>query len=529
MYARTASRPRPRTSQVTSFPAPVAGWIANRALAIPQSPQEGPGAAVLDNYFPLSSSVKLRRGCQVHATLTETTVPVTSMFSYRNGNNRDVFAANETRIYRVTASPVSVVTGKTGGMWSTVQFATTGGVFLIGVNGADAGFIYDGTSFTAPSITFTGTSLTTADMAFVWVYKSRLWFVQKNSLNVWYMDDTDAIAGAATAFPLAGVLPMGGSMMFGQAWSLEAGAEGGLSEQCIFVSTEGEVAVYQGDDPTDAATWRKVGVYRIGRPVGPRAFFRGGGDLAIATSVGLVPLSKAVSLDVTTLTTASVSFNISDAWQTAVVERGMTDWQCTLWPEEKMALVAPPNPVGVNAPSLFVVNAETGAWCRFTNWAVRCMEVFEGFLYFGSEDGKIYLANIGGNDDGDTYTGVVVPLFDDLGSPANLKIGKMARGVSRSSVYLNARVSMTADFDKGVPAPPSASNAVVPSVWGTGIWGTSIWGGFNTSVINQGWASIGGRGYALSLVYQVTSGSIGPVDDELIRLDMTYSMAEAVT
>src|SRR3546814_7978346 len=61
-------------------------------------------------------------------------------------------------------------------------------------------------------------------------------------------------------------------------------SDSGLSEQNIFVSTEGEVAVYQGSDPGEAATWSKVGVYRIGKPLGARAHFRGGGDIAIATS-----------------------------------------------------------------------------------------------------------------------------------------------------------------------------------------------------------------------------------------------------
>src|SRR3546814_3635141 len=84
-------------------------------------------------------------------------------------------------------------------------------------------------------------------------------------------------------------------------------SDSGLSEQNIFVSTEGEVAVYQGSDPGEAATWSKVGVYRIGKPLGARAHFRGGGDIAIATSVGLVPLSKAISLDVTSLNVATVS------------------------------------------------------------------------------------------------------------------------------------------------------------------------------------------------------------------------------
>src|SRR3546814_14980166 len=31
--------------------------------------------------------------------------------------------------------------------WGTAQFATTGGVYLIGVNGSDEGFIFDGAEF----------------------------------------------------------------------------------------------------------------------------------------------------------------------------------------------------------------------------------------------------------------------------------------------------------------------------------------------------------------------------------------------
>lgn len=64
MYARRPAQiKRERTSQPKKFSAPVAGWIANRSLADPNS-IEGPGAAILDNYFPRTSTVKLRRGRQ---------------------------------------------------------------------------------------------------------------------------------------------------------------------------------------------------------------------------------------------------------------------------------------------------------------------------------------------------------------------------------------------------------------------------------------------------------------------------------
>lgn len=637
MYARRKTRPKPRKSSDHKFAAPTAGWVANRNLSDP-SLIEGPGAAILDNFFPKSSSVKLRRGKALYATLGEGDSAVGSIFSYVNGENQRIFAANDTTIYNITSvtfpydfelvddetarlvtesgdwfgasstNGFDVASGYSSGHWVTAQFATTGGVYLIGVNGTDDGFIFDGADFWPnvaggitrvevdggsglflagdtltgstssangtihrvvegtpgsyflylydvtgtfvdnetvdsssggsasvngdPELTVAGVAfpdgLSTADMSYVWVYKNRLWFAQKNSMNAWYLD-VDSIGGTATLFPFAGVFGRGGSLLFGAAWSLDAGSDVGLSEQAVFVSSEGEVAVYQGANPSSAEDWNRVGIYRIGKPLGPRAHFRGGGDLAIATSVGLVPLSKAINLDVTSLNVATVSYKIADAWSDAVTLRGMNDWQCEVWPEQKMAVISPPNLEGANEPVLFVSNTETGAWARFTNWHALCMDVFQGTLYFGSPEGKIFLANVSGADEGEAYTGKVIPLFNDMGSAAAAKIGKVGRAVTRANAITNGRVSLNVDYNEQAIAPPDATPLITNNRWATGIWGQSQWSAATPQKINQAWASISGVGYCMSLCYQVTSGSTTPLDDEVIRMDMLYETAEAVT
>ncbi len=525
MYARRVTRPKPLKSSLKSFPAPIGGWVSNRNLATPGSYDGPQAAAVLDNFFPLSSRVVMRRGREIWAELVADPV---AMFSYKNGNNESLFVATSTHIYDVTTNtPVSKVTGKTGGDWSVVQFATTGGVFLVGVNGEDAGFLYDGTTFSALSVTFDG-GLTTADMSHVWIYKSRLWFAQKDSMDAWYLA-ADAIAGATDILPLGGIFGKGGALVFGQTWSLDAGEQGGLSEQNIFVSNQGEVAIYQGSDPAVAADWRRVGVYRVGTPLGKNAFIRGGGDIAIATSVGLVPLSKAITLDVTSLNVATISYNIADAWSQAIDLRGLVGWSCEIWPEQKMAFVSPPDLIGSSAPVAFVANTETGAWCRFTNWDMVCMEVFRGQMYFGSSDGNIYTANATGLDGTMPYTGVALPLFEDLGTPGSQKIGAMGRTVIRSLAPVNELVTMLVDFDLTMPAQPDASGSGSDNLWGTGTWGTSTWGAAVPELVQQPWRSIGGIGYALSLSCQVTSGSTAPLDAEILRMDMTYTTAALVT
>lgn len=630
---------RARSSEFYSFSAPIAGWISNRALADPSGPGVPQGAAVLDNYFPRSGSVKLRRGKQRYATLMQEDRPVTALFTYKNGANERFFGANDQTIYDLTIIDIpepgalvteddelistetgdwfgwestvgaEVMSGFTGGDWSVVQFTTGGNAFLIGVNGQDTGFIYNGSVFLpwvsggvtaidyasgtsafvvgevvtggassatgtvtkvvgdaatgtlyltdvtgtfedaeaitgdgtgaaeidgAPSIAapgpdFSTSGLTSADFSFVWVYKERLWLVQKDSLNAWYADDIDSVGGDFTIFPMQGIFDTGGSLLFGQNWSLEGGSSGGLSEQNVFVSTEGEAAIYQGIDPGQAASWAKTGLYQIGKPLGKRGFFRGGGDLAICTSVGLVPLSKAISLDVTALSVATVSYNISDAWSDAVNARGFNDWSALLWPELKMALISPPNVTGGDEPVLFVVNSETGAWCRFLNWEAISMTVFRGELYIGSSAGRVYKCNVSGTDEGATYTGVVMPLFEDMGSPGSIKVGKIVRGVSRANDRVNALATMNYDFNE-VPDPaPDAAPATPANIWGEAVWGSATWGTEMPTLMNQAWQSGSGMGYTLAPVYQVTSGSLRPLDDELIRVEVTYTTSEIVT
>ncbi|MGI4744961.1 MAG: hypothetical protein ACRYGI_11380 [Janthinobacterium lividum] len=538
MYARTATRAKPRKSQIKKWPAPVAGWIANRSLSEPATDGATavpPGAAVMDNFFPRSSNVVLRRGSLTVANLP--TGDVTALFRYDDGSVDRFFASTASTIYDISDVPdptqpnagpaisgTVVSSGYTGGEWIITQFATTGGVYLVGVNGKDAGFVYDGATFTSMAgITFPN-GYTSADMVYVWAYKNRLFFARVDSMDSYYLP-VDAIAGAADVFPLSGVFTEGGELLFGASWSLQDSGNDGLSEQMVYVSSEGQVAVYQGDDPSNAATWSKVGLYRVGAPLGRQAFFRGGGDIAVATTVGLVPLSKAVTLDQAALNAGSVSYKITDAW-TDAVNHGLFGWKCLVWPEGKMAIVAPND--ANKRPIVFVTNAETGAWARFTGWTVTALAVFGGNLYFGSTDGKVIRAQVTGSDDGTPYTGVLLPLFDDLGNPASTKIVTVGRARVMANLKIEGYVTTAVEFNVDPPPQPDATASLVVSDWDYGKWGTSVWSSQKPSVINQDWQSLGSGGYSLSMWYQITSGDPIPLDAEVIGMDMLFEVTEAI-
>lgn len=552
---RTPAIPnRPRTSQLKSFAAPTGGWIRNRNLATPNMQGMAPGAEVLENFFPTASGAVLRRGSERYATLGDGDKPVTALFSYRNGNQEELYASTENAIYNVTTITsafnyllatetgdtlvtdagdnfgqlstfgLDVLTGQTGGDWVVVQFATSGGVFLRGVNGVDTPFVYNGTTWgTTPGIT----GATPEDLNYVWVYKNRLFFVEKDSLNAWYLP-VDSIAGAATKFPLGGVFTLGGRLLFGASWSLGDGASGGLSAQCVFVSTEGEVAVYQGSDPGSATDWSLVGVYRIGKPLGKQAHIRAGGDLVIATDIGFVPLSQAIQRDYAALSPSAVSFPIEDAWREAVELRSGTEWKCEVWPSKQMVVVALPT-VNEQQKEWFVANTRTGAWGDYTGWDATCLEAFKGRLFFGSANGRVVEANVTGSDEGSTFTGAYVPLFDDFRMPGSMKVAELARAIVRSGIELDALVSMQADYEIDLPAAPDATPVSSSSTWGDAVWGESVWGQAAATSTFQDWHSVGEYGYSLAPSLQITSGANVPLDAEIIRMDVTFTAGDIVT
>lgn len=599
---------RQRLSELMTFLAPTGGWVANQNLARPD-PSRPPSAFRLENWFPTATSAEFRDGSQTHATLGDTTGYVGSFLEYRNGSNERFFAAINTGIYDITTpadpevSPPPSVSGTTNGVWYSTQFATTGGVFLVAVNGSDAMELYDGSlwypitdsdlaqldyddgtaAFTVgetvtgaasgasgvivamqgtvdngflvlknvtsgpfdanETITSAGGSakasqpettiflgidgVLTTRLSYVWAFKNRLFYIEKDSMNVWYQD-VDALGGVVTRFPMGGVFPRGGSLLFGASWSLDTSGDGGLSAQCVFVSTEGEVAVYQGANPSDANSWSLVGVYRIGKPLGPNAWIRAGGDIVVCTDIGFVPLSQAINRDMAALAPSAVSYPIETAWNSEVDLRRSIYWTCAVWPERQMAIVALPTVSGTS-PRMFVANVRTGAWSEFSGWDARCIASFNGRLFFGSKDGKVIEGYVSGLDQGKPYTGVYIPLFDDLGTPASLKILKLIRATLLSALDVTCDLSIQLDYTVELPPPPSAAVVTSSSVWGSAVWGEAVWGSDRTKAIQQNWEACAGSGYAFAPALQVTSGSLQPLQCEIVRLDVTFETAEIVT
>lgn len=510
------------------FPAPIRGWVLdeNRAIAQPG------GARVLDNWIPTTTGVRVRGGARKYATV-HATEAVESLFSYKSGATEQFFAASQTVIAEITTvadpdvAPTPAVTGQTGGYYSVEQFGTAGGDYLYAVNGADRPLLYDGAAWTPIDAASTPaiTGVTTSSLSHVWSFANRLFFIQENSLVAWYLP-VDSIAGAANSFSLAGIFKKGGTLVFGAKWSMDAGD--GLDDKCVFVSSEGEVAVYEGTNPGSAADWSKAGVYQITKPLGPNAYTSAGGDLLIATEVGMVPLSEAVRRDSAALELGAVSKAIAPYWQEQAQAISTLPWEIVKIPRKNIMVVSQPDVVA-SVGTCLVANLQTGAWSRITGWRTRSLGVFGDRGYFGDNDGQVFLMEAGGSDNGMPYTAVYVGQHEDLGAPAMQKTVTQMRPIFQAANPILPQLGALPDYDETIGSPPSSVPDFPLGIWDEGLWDVALWDSASVTVAQAQWVAIGVTGYVVAPVLQMTFGVTPAPRVELVAIDAAYHVGALVT
>lgn len=508
--------------QTRSFYPPVSGWIAaENALKPPKD-----GAWVLDNFFPTASGARVRGGKRLHATLDDEPV---RMFTYLSGDNATLFASTETDIFDITApadaevTPTAWLGSQTSGDWSDVQISTAGGDFLVCVNGADSGFVWDGSTIEQyGGGTYSITGVTSSNLTHVGLFGSRLFFCEKNSMNVWYLP-VDSIAGTATKFPLGSVFNRSSKVLFTGTWSLSAGD--GLQDLFFAVSEEGEVAIYEGYDP---AVWSIVGVYEIGRPIDKHAWTKVGADVLIMTTVGLVPLSQAITKDLAQLSEGTASLNIEDAWRDAITNRsGSRATPIIYWKGESLLLIGT-EATATGGNVSFVLNPRTKAWSRYIGWDVICGAVSEDNLYFAEEDGLVYQGEVTGSDAGTAYQAHYVPMFSTCDVP-NIKHVQQVNAVFRGSVSVNWGANVNADFTVPDPSPnlalPEPSTA---ALWGSFTWGSFTWGGGSRRETTSTWKNVRGKGFAVAPSILLTSNSTAAPEVEVMATQIRYEVGSVL-
>jgi hypothetical protein len=516
---RSKAAARAPVSEPAFLPAPTKGWYVGANLA------DAPAgtAYVLDNAFPQLDYIRMRRGSAAYAT-GMTSAAVSALMPYTSGSASKLFAVCSGSIFDVSSAGAvgaAAVTGlNSSATFEYVQFTNTATTWLMAVNGVDAAQLYNGSAWvTAPAIT----GLTGGNLAQVWVCKNRVYGVQTSSLSAWYLG-LSSLGGAATQLDLSGIFKYGGSLLCGTEWAISSNS--GLYQVNVFITTEGEVAIYDGLFPGDTS-WAIKGLYKISKPLGRRCFIRAGGDLAIMTEDGIIPMSQVMTLDQIALQNKAITAPIAPAWRRAVLDRtGQTGWQLLLWPLESMGIVNLPKS-NAGDRTQFIANARTGAWARYQGWDANCFAVYNNNLYYGTSDGRVMQAETGGQDDGGNYTMTIFPSYNSLKAAASRKFVKMVRPRVQASFPITPQITVKIDYDTTTPNVPSANPITsAGAVWDTAKWDIDVW---PSELSDQStWIAAQALGMVVSPVFQLTLSTSQNPDIRLTATEMLYELGNAL-
>ena len=262
------------------IPAPVSGWNTRD----PEAAMDPSFALKMENYFPERGRVVSRRGSNEYADLSITD-DVETLFNWVSSASNKLFAVAGTKLYDITdpnSTTEEVTTGITNARWRGVNMNGQG----ILVNGTDAPLRIDSSGSWVPH-GYAGTGLVIEDLTQCAVFKNRLFFLEKDSPNLWY-GDLNAITGTLSKINLGLVNEMGGNCLAVGSLTLDTGI--GVDDLLAIFMSRGHVLIYAGTDPSSANAWQISGIYHLGKVIGDRPLVKLGGDLIAITSDGYIPL-----------------------------------------------------------------------------------------------------------------------------------------------------------------------------------------------------------------------------------------------
>lgn len=493
-----------------SLPAPVGGWNARDSLAN-MAPED---AVILTNMIPTISNVKLRGGFTQFVTGIGSQVE--TLMAYSSGTASKLFAAAGTNFYDVSSAGAvgaAVVTGLTNARWQYQNITTAGGSYLMAVNGSDTPELYDGSTWTAASIS----GVTSSTLENILLFKSRLWFIQKNTLKAWYLP-TNSISGAAVAFDLTSIARLGGKLVAMGVWTGDGGY--GSDDNLVFITSKGELIIYRGTDPASAATWSLIGIWVMGSPVGNRCLVKYGGDLLVLTVNGLFPLGQSLQSNQIDPSMA-LSDKIQGAFAMATAAyKDNFGWQIVFSPLNNVVFVNVPASVGTQQQ--YVMNTITRAWCNFTGWEANCWENYNDNAYFGG-NGFVGLAfDPGYADNGTDISTISLQSFNYFKQRGIQKYFTRAR----ASIFTNGTPSVllgiNTDFNLADTTQPLSFSGIPYGAWDVGVWDTALWG--SGLDITNNWQGVNGIGYCGAV--SLKSASQG-VQIEWASTDVVYQQGWA--
>lgn len=506
-----------------SIPASVKGWDQISSLA-----QMDPDHAVqLDNWIPRPGYLEIRRGSQTWATgLGTGSTPVETIMAYNspNLNNAKLFGIAGGTVYDATAGGVASatsITGKSNSRWRYTNFTNAAvNAWLVAANGIDTPIIYNGSSWS--NMTLTG--VTPGNISSWTVWMGRLWCTIANSTTVGYLGNS-AVSGAVTTFDLGQQMGRGGSIIAISTWTQDSKQT--VDEYIAFISSRGQVIIYQGTDPSTAATFALVGVYDIGAPIGNRCFLRISGNLWVICVDGILPMSEMMTLDRAASAKVAPTTMIQNAMMNAARNyKNNFGWQFIEYAKGQLAILNIPQ-IENNTSVQYVMNTLTGAWCQFTGLNANCWEVLNDTPYFGANNGTIQQWDIGSGDNATLITATVQTAFNYFESRGHLKRWTMVRPILTTDGSVTPGVGLNIDFGTDAPISIPSVSSTAGALWDVAIWDQAVWP-INSSLVAN-WTTVEGIGQCASIITKVSTAANGQANGVVLQLNGWDLIAEPAT
>lgn len=443
------------------FPAPTRGLNAKSNLM-----EMGLwDALLLDNWIPTSDALEMRPGNANHVTGAVSALKRLWHYS-SNAGVEALFATSDTGIYNVTAAgalPAAAI-ALTNGETIATSISTGANNYLMVVNGTDTLKRYDGASWTSVA-TFGATS--TATYSYIETYNQRIFLVQKNSLTIEYLP-INSISGTPVTYDMGAIFRRGGKIVAIGTWTIDGGV--GANDKLAVVTSEGEVAIFQGADPASSSTWSNEGVYYIGKPLGKQPFTKAGGDLLYLSEVGLFPLSKALQ-SVAVEYSQAVTDKIQPLLTSLAGNYRSTDgWQVCLQPAIPLLILnVPSSPMRLQ----YCFHLTSKAWCSFSGWEANNFCLLNDELYFSTATGVQKVT--GAVDVTADIVASMLSGYSQLNIARTKRIAAL-RPIFQPNAPFSYSLGIANDFETnpgGTIVPPSSSTPY--SVWDTGIFNTAVW------------------------------------------------------
>jgi hypothetical protein len=494
---------RTQEADVAPVPAPIGGWNARDPIAA-MAPTD---AVTLDNWWVRVADCVIRGGESDWLTGLALAPKALPLYTPPTGANKQ-FVTTDSGFYDATTAGAvgAVLKALTTGYVNWFQMGVSGGHYLCTFNGIDKPVFYDGTNFisidgvSTPAIT----GVTTTNLITGTVYARRMFLVEKNKNSFWYLP-ADSIGGTANEFLLGPLCKRGGFCMAVANWTYDGGA--GSGDYFVAVTSEGEVLVFTGTDPSTAANWNYVGTYYMAaKPIGRKCFKSYGGDLVLVTEFGTLPLSKmlqAASIDFKTALTNKIEGVFTDTARSYGVNQG---WEVEIYPAQYAMIVNIPTGTGAIQ---YVMNTITKQWCSFSGWNAAAFSVFNKELYFAdSVNKRVAKAWSGKSDHG---TNIVAQ-----GQTAYNYFGKTKTQAKEFSLYrpqlltdgpISFTFGLSVDFRTNVSLATATYSSIAGALWDVSLWDQGFWAG--SLEIQKDWLTPACyTGYCASAILKIATNAV---------------------